>query len=57
MSAITFPNNPTPGTQTTVNGITYTFTDGTWVAVGQSNSTGAHQCRGFRTLTASKNYG
>jgi len=37
MSAITFPNNPTPGTQTTVNGITYTFTDGTWVAVGQSN--------------------
>jgi len=37
MSAITFPNSPTPGTQTTVNGITYTFTDGTWVAVGQSN--------------------
>ena len=37
MSAITFPNNPTPGTQITVNGITYTFTDGTWVAVGQSN--------------------
>ena len=37
MSAITFPNNPSPGTQTTINGITYTFTDGTWVAVGQSN--------------------
>ena len=37
MSAITFPNSPSPGAQTTVNGITYTFTDGTWVAVGQSN--------------------
>ena len=37
MSAITFPNTPTAGDQHTVNGITYTFTDGTWVAVGQSN--------------------
>ena len=37
MSAITFPNSPSPGEQHTINGITYTFTDGTWVAVGQSN--------------------
>ncbi len=37
MSAITFPNNPSADDQHTVNGITYTFTDGTWVAVGQSN--------------------
>ena len=37
MSAITFPNSPSAGEQHTINGITYTFTDGTWVAVGQSN--------------------
>ena len=37
MSAITFPNTPSAGEQHTINGITYTFTDGTWVAVGQSN--------------------
>ena len=37
MSAITFPNSPSADDQHTVNGITYTFTDGTWVAVGQSN--------------------
>ena len=37
MAAITFPNSPSAGEQWTVNGITYTFTDGTWVAVGQSN--------------------
>jgi len=37
MSAITFPNSPSAGAQITRNGITYTFTDGTWVAVGQSN--------------------
>ena len=37
MSAITFPNSPSPDEQHTINGITYTFTDGTWVAVGQSN--------------------
>ena len=37
MSAITFPNSPSAGEQWTINGITYTFTDGTWVAVGQSN--------------------
>ena len=38
MSAISFPNSPTAGEQWTINGITYTFTDGTWVAVGQSNN-------------------
>ena len=38
MSAITFPNSPSAGEQWTINGITYTFTDGTWVAVGQSNN-------------------
>ena len=37
MAAITFPNNPSADEQHTINGITYTFTDGTWVAVGQSN--------------------
>ena len=37
MSAITFPNSPSPGEQHTINGTTYTFTGGTWVAVGQSN--------------------
>ena len=37
MSAITFPNSPSAGAQITRNGITYTFTDGTWIAVGQSN--------------------
>ena len=37
MAAITFPNSPSAGEQWTINGITYTFTDGTWVAVGQSN--------------------
>ena len=37
MSAITFPNSPSAGEEHTINGITYTFTDGTWVAVGTSN--------------------
>ena len=38
MAAITFPNNPSAGEEHTINGISYTFTDGTWVAIGQSNN-------------------
>tara|TARA_B100000131_G_scaffold185071_1_gene178253 strand:+ start:3943 stop:5238 length:1296 start_codon:yes stop_codon:yes gene_type:complete len=38
MAAITFPNNPSAGDEHTINGISYTFTDGTWVAIGQSNN-------------------
>ena len=38
MAAITFPNSPSAGEEHTINGISYTFTDGTWVAIGQSNN-------------------